>query len=199
MGLTKWNTALRSSNYPPESITEALEYSFSPSIQHAFDAAESITRDAVERHRTNWFTLPQWCISWPGGQLAGIGRNGMFADNIDRFEKAFGLRGVVFRVDLKRLQSAESLHEVLFTVIEHISTRSNRQNQGSNLGIPNSFLDEYVKGAIPVKRNPGAKCLDESKEPTEEQLGILAEFFQEKKTSVIRESDVLSPSDEASF
>jgi hypothetical protein len=34
-------------------------------------------------------SLPPWALTWPGGQLSGIGRNGRFSTNIQRYERVF--------------------------------------------------------------------------------------------------------------
>jgi hypothetical protein len=36
--------------------------------------------------------LPGWALTWPGGQLAGVGRSGDFAANVSRAEAAFAAR-----------------------------------------------------------------------------------------------------------
>lgn len=33
--------------------------------------------------------LPPWAMTWPAGQLSGIGRNGQYANNIKRYEMVF--------------------------------------------------------------------------------------------------------------
>ena len=36
------------------------------------------------------YILSPWAMSWAGGQLSGIGRNGKFIQNMERYEKVFG-------------------------------------------------------------------------------------------------------------
>mmetsp|Transcript_35981 Transcript_35981/g.84000 ORF Transcript_35981/g.84000 Transcript_35981/m.84000 type:complete len:190 (-) Transcript_35981:88-657(-) len=33
--------------------------------------------------------MPAWALTWPGGQLSGIGRNSSFVKNIERYERVF--------------------------------------------------------------------------------------------------------------
>jgi hypothetical protein len=35
------------------------------------------------------YVLPPWAMTWPGGQLSGIGRNGCYMNNIRRYESVF--------------------------------------------------------------------------------------------------------------
>eukprot|EP00521_Asterionellopsis_glacialis_P018485 CAMPEP_0195294516 /NCGR_PEP_ID=MMETSP0707-20130614/15235_1 /TAXON_ID=33640 /ORGANISM="Asterionellopsis glacialis, Strain CCMP134" /LENGTH=289 /DNA_ID=CAMNT_0040355511 /DNA_START=464 /DNA_END=1333 /DNA_ORIENTATION=- len=87
MGLHKWNTALRSTSYPPHSISEAIDFSKSDSVESAFRSAGELFDRSKPESR---FILPPWAMSWPSGQLASIGRNGRFASNIRRYESVFG-------------------------------------------------------------------------------------------------------------
>ena len=105
MGLTEWNTELRSKQYPPKTIVEALEFSQSTFVQQAYNDAESLVKpmlrttctsnDGPENrllHKTyNWVytrkTLPPWAITWPGGQLSIIGKG--YSCNISRYNEVF--------------------------------------------------------------------------------------------------------------
>jgi len=93
MGLSEWNNDLRSVLYPPNSIFEALEYSMSQYTSDLFIAAEALVKNMADKlivsRSTDKFHLPPWAMTWPGGQLAGIGRNSAYASNISRYEKVF--------------------------------------------------------------------------------------------------------------
>ena len=100
MGLTEWNSELRGTDYPPKTIKEALQYSVK--CQGQYELAECITKEWCEGISTaedggkvtqpvksGNFELPDWALTWPGGQLSGIGRNSKFVDNINRYERIF--------------------------------------------------------------------------------------------------------------
>jgi hypothetical protein len=85
MGLNQWNTELRSPQYPPLSISGALEFSMSKTVDEAY----RMTEDLFRGNQGKAFILPPWAMTWPAGQLSGIGRNGRFATNIQRYERVF--------------------------------------------------------------------------------------------------------------
>lgn len=72
--------------YPPESLMEAFEHSQSQWVQ-------ALYRRAERESEVQWL-LPLALGTWPGGQLAAIGRSGSFLENIERFESYFGPHSV---------------------------------------------------------------------------------------------------------
>jgi hypothetical protein len=88
MGLNQWNTELRSPQYPPLSISGALEFSLSETVDEAYRMTEDLFREHEGKDKKS-FVLPPWAMTWPGGQLTGIGRNGRYAANIQRYERVF--------------------------------------------------------------------------------------------------------------
>jgi hypothetical protein len=93
MGLTGWNTTLRGEQ--PRTVNDALDRSTSDTMQDLYNQAEGL----FPLHSTEIkpeYVLPPWAMTWPGGQLAGVGRNGAFWTNIQRYEtvfdKVFGTR-----------------------------------------------------------------------------------------------------------
>ena len=82
MELTEWNTSLRSSDYPPKTLMTALDFSSSDFVEDSYGRAEQLVK--------NCHSLPPWAMTWPAGQLGAIGRSGMYASNIDRYERVFG-------------------------------------------------------------------------------------------------------------
>lgn len=86
MGLNQWNTELRSPQYPPLSISRALEFSISKTVDEAYQMTEDLFRGNQAKKT---FILPPWAMTWPAGQLSGIGRNGRYAANIQRYERVF--------------------------------------------------------------------------------------------------------------
>ncbi|KAL7462636.1 hypothetical protein ACHAXS_003016 [Conticribra weissflogii] len=101
MGLKSWNTILRSENYPPRTIEEALQFSNSDFVRNAYFDAEKLIQSIMEtydqRTKSNIMVpfkpgvmrLPPWALTWPAGQLSAIGRSGHFVSNIQRYNKIF--------------------------------------------------------------------------------------------------------------
>ena len=91
MGLKEFNTTLRSTSYPPKTIVEALKYTQSDFVKDAYDRAENLFQVRCDDDSLSGmkYIIPPWAMSWPGGQLSGIGRNGRFIQNIERYEKVF--------------------------------------------------------------------------------------------------------------
>ena len=89
MGLTDDNTDLRGKEYWSETVLDALDFSSSPPTASAYSAAETavspLSPAELEDH-----DVPPWALTWPGGQLTGVGRCGRFAENIERYERVFG-------------------------------------------------------------------------------------------------------------
>lgn len=86
MGLSKWNTELRSMLYPPRSISSAMDFSSSKKITEAYKKTEELFQKVDS---STPYHLPGWAMTWPGGQLSGVGRNGDFVTNIGRYERVF--------------------------------------------------------------------------------------------------------------
>ena len=136
MGLVHWNTDIRTKDYPPRSLSEAIEFSFSDEVETMYRRAEDLFNgnDAVVK------TLPGWALTWPGGQLSGIGRNGRFAANIGRYERVFShvfgnskyastipstsSLKFVNVVPLDCMQDKESLLSTLTSIAAQINVRS---------------------------------------------------------------------------
>mmetsp|Transcript_21185 Transcript_21185/g.44351 ORF Transcript_21185/g.44351 Transcript_21185/m.44351 type:complete len:521 (+) Transcript_21185:118-1680(+) len=101
MGLKSWNTALRSKNYPPQTIVEALQFSNSEFVRNAYLEAEQLAQSIIPTSnrgtkcnidvplKLGVIRLPQWALTWPAGQLSTIGRSGRFDSNIQRYNRIF--------------------------------------------------------------------------------------------------------------
>jgi hypothetical protein len=85
MGLVDWNTGIRTKNYPPQTLSDAFSFSSSDDVESMYKRVEDIFIQNGDVARI----LPDWALTWPGGQLSGIGRNGRFAANIGRYERVF--------------------------------------------------------------------------------------------------------------
>ncbi|KAI2494937.1 hypothetical protein MHU86_19582 [Fragilaria crotonensis] len=85
MGLVDWNNEIRTKNYPPQTLSNAFSFSSSDEVEIMYKRAE----DLCIQNGTVSKSLPDWAVTWPGGQLSGIGRNGCFAANNERYERVF--------------------------------------------------------------------------------------------------------------
>jgi len=80
-----WNTDIRSTDYPPKSISEALKFSQSDFVTNARQRAKI----HILQQNTNRTYLPPWAMTWPGGQLSTIGVNGLYTQNIEKISRNF--------------------------------------------------------------------------------------------------------------
>jgi hypothetical protein len=104
MSLTKYNKELRGDHYPPVTSDDALkfslnsstttklykraEYLFSAQLQNNNNNNNNNTLEEATKRNIS-VTIPYWAMTWPCGQLSGIGRNALFVENIMRYEKTF--------------------------------------------------------------------------------------------------------------
>ncbi len=136
MGLDKYNTKLRSDAYPPPTINDALQFSCGEFVNDLYQKAENLFPSSLLSHATmenQKIVLPDWAMSWPGGQLSGIGRNAKFVENISRYEavfdSVFGLSNDEGRLEytnilpLKSLSDKDKLKEFLVDVLEKVANR----------------------------------------------------------------------------
>lgn len=93
MGLKEFNTRLRTDQYPPCDINSALEYSLlGKNVNDLYQKAEELYSPELLQQFSNEninTRLPEWAMTWPGGQLTGIGRNSKYLENINRYERVF--------------------------------------------------------------------------------------------------------------
>ena len=87
MGLNKWNKDIREEVYPPETIADAISDNFFRRMDVSYNSERA--QNLVELLPQMNYRLPNEMLTWPGGQLTGIGRNGMFFKNISRYEEIF--------------------------------------------------------------------------------------------------------------
>lgn len=155
MGLDEWNTDLRSAKYPPESIDEALDFSLR--LKDSYESAEALVTGGdgsygtlsargKEGRTARKYWLPPWAMTWPGGQLGGIGRNGRFASNIERYESVFRASfcesareeqkiltepktQFINILPLERLSSTESLKKFLISILKRNAERKIREER----------------------------------------------------------------------
>ena len=143
MGLTKSNT-LRSEEYPPKSINDALTYSRNDNTSYLYRKAEKIFSSSELRlssQKGDSVVLPAWSMTWPGGQLSGIGRNSRFVENILRYESIFQSQfpcdakmqnevlGFVNIMPISYLSDKVSLSEFLVDVLKKVANRRNAKER----------------------------------------------------------------------
>jgi hypothetical protein len=90
MGLFQTNVKLRGKCYPPKSFEDAVKFGRSSEISSLYGQAERLFHPECLRQASKMnqrCILPDWAMTWPGGQLTGIGRNSEYIENILRYER----------------------------------------------------------------------------------------------------------------
>jgi len=124
MGLKEWNHDLRPESYPPKRIADAIRKEYSSQYDALYEN-DAYIKGLVNGAAASNF-LPAHMMTWPGGQLSAIGRNGKYHHNITRYERAFvdvfGRRennmNYVTIVPLEDLSSKWMLQSTLFDAFE---------------------------------------------------------------------------------
>ena len=216
MGLRKWNTSLRSPLYPPTQIIDAIKPSFQNTYDvlyensTASDIVKALLLSSQQQQRWWWcwynysFKLPDEMITWPGGQLCGIGRNGFFYRNISTYNSVFN---EIFNTSGKKYINVVSLEDFatknsLITALNQAFTQSD-----SLMKVASKYFcqpEAFVSGSTPsttklqrsntdfsiggddisddettAHRNAGLALQDKSKEPTISDIDVLIELFAE--------------------
>lgn len=200
MGLVQNNIPLRGKLYPPKSLNDAVEFGTSEEISNLFVQCERLfpSQYLIECSRKNrTCILPDWAMSWPGGQLAGIGRNAEFVDNIIRYEKVVKAVAThyvdgkteepnikVNILPLKYLSHDTLLRSFLVQILVQASQRKN----GSQRKIYVEALRNFKSSCIPldkVRRNPNpARTLSSQ---SNNKLSKAHEEFFKRKTRELSE------------
>ena len=157
VGLTRWNTELRGDAYPPKDIQAALEYSNSKAVQDLFTRAECWARDIVKKNSAKtMIRLPNEFLTWPGGQLSGIGRNGKFSENIDRYNHVFSGAFIDMNISSSSMASSAaasayaSQSATSSTSASDSSTNASKNDANVNHKDPSSTKHSYVT-VVPLK------------------------------------------------
>lgn len=146
MGLTEWNTNLRSELYPPKTIVQALEYSQSTLVQTAYKDAKVLIQKKLSLSSQLILTLPPWALTWPGGQLSVIGKGysqsiyhyndvfqSEFGQSINEYESLHGNNikvGYVYIATLESQETGSKLKSLLRPILSGTIQRSlNRKYQ----------------------------------------------------------------------
>ena len=158
MGLQAWNQTLRTDQYPPPSISQALHFSLSPKISQAYHDAETYIQQSLchsNKNNNNAIFLPHWAMTWPGGQLTGVGRNASFSSNIERYERIFSsiflsctIKNMIPShsklkfvnvISLENLTTHQSLCGILSKIMTQVMQRTSRQELQPTKTNCNSF------------------------------------------------------------
>jgi hypothetical protein len=177
MGLVDWNTNIRTKDYPPGSLSSAIAFSSSEKVKTMHKRAEELFQDNTG---VASFFLPDWAMTWPGGQLSGIGRNGCFAANVRRYERVFcevfgesdhvpavpsaSTLKFVNVVPLEYMKSDELLRPTLDSIMAQINRRSVSAQPRELNGI---------RPRVGVHRNASANLSN----PTSKEKAELTELF----------------------
>lgn len=191
MGLSHWNTELRTPLYPPLSVSGALAFSLSDTVEEAYSMTEGLfAGDQCT------YILPPWAMTWPGGQLSGIGRNGRYMKNIQHYERVFSeafpddsgkhwpdnvpktskLRFVNV-VPLEFLGSEDSLKSTLTSLMSQVDGR-----QGGSASLHEKMKDFKMSNGI--HRNATENTSDSSLESTSAEADQLKDFFFKDSTEL---------------
>jgi len=145
-------------NYPPKSVVEAHSLSLSPEVSALYTQAEGLVPGVLDGSAVR---LPPWAITWPNGQLSAAGRNGVFADNIVRWQKSFAKSNFEY-VEVTELSNN----------LPNVLTRVRAMLPSSYTGA----FNEARKGNV-VKLN-GAQPLDAALEPSQADKDNLKAFYK---------------------
>mmetsp|Transcript_26210 Transcript_26210/g.63876 ORF Transcript_26210/g.63876 Transcript_26210/m.63876 type:complete len:258 (+) Transcript_26210:168-941(+) len=184
MKLNKWNASLRGQLYPPRSVEDAMDYSRSDNVENMYQRAESLIIETVNNRR--FLRLPQWAVTWPGGQLSAIGRASCFASNICRYERVFSsntrydhrkqaLKHVsVFPIEF--LRDEKLLKWFLASILDRVSERIN--NKSLFAAAIHDLAESSSSQLNSIHRNAGASL------SREEELRRLRSKFEKDEDSL---------------
>ena len=186
MGLTNQNVELRTRGYFSNSIQEALRHSLSPIVADQYARAEEIGKQVWALAKQGAFPqinallpLPPFALTWPGGQLTGIGRNGKFADNIARYERVFAHSFPPLNSDRPNAVTVVNLTEQNFVP----SLQGLLRLIGERVGLSRVHLEQVARAVDgrTVKRNAGSGPAPGNLEPSSKHMEELRSHFADQK------------------
>jgi hypothetical protein len=123
-------------------VGDALEFSMSALTDAVYLSAEGIFRP-LSLAATCRKQVPPWALTWPGGQLTGIGRNGRFAENIGRYEAVFerGFKEEGESVNVLRARAASEAAAKAATFGERGARRGEREGGEGGGGRRTKYVD----------------------------------------------------------
>lgn len=222
INLTEWNTDLRTECYPPKSIREALQFSQSKYVSKLYQDAEIWIKNKLctmpfdskgipmqmkrSTPESNIY-LPTWAMTWPGGQLSGIGRSAQFSSNILRYESVFSStfappclhppsshfsnKGIkqppsksklkyVNVIPIEQLSTSTTLHSILSKLVHQLSMRYPPLGTIFEQNYGNEkILNHLTKSKTIIHRNASSN-IHQNKliaKPTDEEIHILDSLF----------------------
>jgi hypothetical protein len=197
MGLTEWNTKLRSSSYPPSSLNDSINFSLSKETEMSYNLAEQLFQ-GINNNDNNMNTsstssrsyfLPPWAMTWPSGQLSTFGRNGRYTTNIRRYERVFqevfGGKGEI-PSQVKLPSTASKFQYVNVVPFEYLQTMSkvgfvldciNKQLFARRF--PSKQINTTIQQPTHVHRNPSIIKLPQALEETAADKQRLTNMFIE--------------------
>jgi hypothetical protein len=195
MGLTGWNTELRSRVYPPKQICDTLKQEYLSAFESLYET--STAEKVVQMFPLKGKKIPDEMITWPGGQLSAIGRSGKYYENIIRYERAFEK---TFEKNNQESEQHTALrfinvmpledikHEtILAKRIEFVFSKRFTPSEmkaifASVKAGPVRVLRVKSEGNVKEKgihRNKGTPLLNKEKEPTNDDRRRLTKHFEE--------------------
>ncbi|OEU17677.1 hypothetical protein FRACYDRAFT_238103 [Fragilariopsis cylindrus CCMP1102] len=164
MSLTKYNKDLRGDHYPPVTSDDALRFSLNSTTttklykraEYLFSQDNNSNKLEQATKRCVSVTIPYWAMTWPGGQLSGIGRNALFVENIMSF---------------------------LFDILKKLSNRRARHKKKNVDPEFDSDLYRFIKNTITTGVHRNAAAATYSKEELFSKQS--EDFFQVEKQKLL--------------
>jgi len=138
--------------------------------------------------------LPNWSITWPGGQLSTIGRSGKYSENVNRYNNVFNSfkrkprSGFVHIVSIEnqsrgRLLKAE-LHPIFADCMARSAHRGSNQTNCTNLMTSIDFAIDRMCAEdnfnTSRRRNSGRSLANSELEPSSFDIEELTKYFDSK-------------------
>ena len=92
MGLATPNTKLRTREYWSSTLSQAVKFGTSPLISGLYEACEKSASQLPVNKRSRYI-MPDWAMTFPGGQLTGVSRCSRYAENVRRWSRLLGSGG----------------------------------------------------------------------------------------------------------
>ena len=175
-----WNADIRSTDYPPKSISEALKFSQSDFVTNARQRAKK----HILQQNMNGKYLPPWAMTWPGGQLSTIGLNGFYTKNIDNYQQTFtqyfgpSSSSYVHIVPTHLLSQNSS--KIVTDILKKIEQRKGQMGDTVGQTLLNNQIDTVKARTIPpIHRNSAPTITNDTqtKDEKENDRTLLQQYF----------------------
>jgi len=185
MGLTEPNAKLRTREYWSATLCKAVGFGSSELVRGLYEAAENVALRGNKSH------MPDWAMTFPGGQLTGVVRCTRFTENVRRWCIAFGNgagpdKAAVTVLGIKALNDPEKMKALLRSICSRLGVAGGSRRRAERLALD---VDFYVDDALSrgVRRNRGggtegitAADIIEVKRETEGEKERLESWLGEK-------------------